>query len=1444
SLDSDSEGALHLARAFEPATPRPPNEPEPPPGRGVRVALPNIAIGHIWVHGQMKGAPIIDADADAVHGQVAVNPIAGNKTGITIDVDKLHLAARALPNGANPHGDVTLHVALPSARGKDMGLEASFGGDVGGIPMTARASMDGERIDAVADVPHASSSQVRALVPNVPLNEDASVHAEAHGDLPHLATSAQVKVGKGTLHATGDITLGPTMSIEIAAEARHIDAHAFSDTHSDLSADLKASVKMGENGAPQGTYTLRLAHGTAAGQRVPAVRLGGQITASTITARGQVNEPGAPTDVSLTFHHQGKEPTVQFDVHTRLASLARIQRVGPVAEGSADVHANGTIALGRPSIDAHVEVHGKDIQRDDMKLESVTVEGRLSGPLANPFIDARLNGRELSVAGRHFRRANAQARGPVTAPVVAALLHGEPGSPRLEAEASLAFGDGITMRNVRLAVIDPAATVETRAERIHIGKGGVTAENTVVYGLGEPAAFHVQKTREGLRIQVHAKGIDIGRVARLVKFNQEDVRGGTVDADVELLAHRKGVDGTVVIAVNHAAIGPLKDGNAQFHGTFAGKQVTLALHAETDATGLLDINTSTLQLPGSPLDVAAWKHVTGKMHLDTRAHFERLAALLPASFPVEPTNGIVALEADVGRDSPDDEADVSLSVQTRDLAMTGKRPREFDAKGVEVVTPPPWHLAGVDFGFDANIDGKTGTTQITTSATSAADANTPLVALKMQSSLPYRDLVQSVLASQLTRVQDLIERAPLALSLEVPKRSIASLPELLGVRGYGGDVALNLNVAGTVRDPHLAFEARVHDLKPAKALHQPAVSSRVTARYDAGEAQAGVHVRLPEGEVATATLSGHGRFIDVLHPPKGEPAWDASAHVHIARFPLESIPSLSDRQVQGHLSGDIQLSDLHRAGAAHAQITIHDLRVGRAVYTAGQIALDVDDNPDKNVRASVRLEQSDGFAKVSATARANWGTRMAPALDATKPIQAEIKAVSFRAAALLPFAEPHLSELDGRLDADTRMTLAPTAGSGRSSMEGTVSLRDGTIEIPTMGERLSGLRAAVRMDKDGLVHIDGIEARTDEGRVQGDGTVRLDGLAFVGANASFRIARKEALPISLSGQEIGTTYGNLDLKAAMTADRKTMNVDVDIPSMHIEIPDRATHNVLDLDRAEKIRVGVYQAHNEFTVLPLGPQDLEAQESKTAQPTKMVIKVNLGRDVVVRRGTDISVQLEGEPTVTINSETKMSGQIRLLSGYLDVQGKKFEIETGTVTFTGPANNPTADITAGWTAPEGTRVYANFIGPIKTGKVNLRSEPAHSKSEIFAIIMYGSDPSGDEPSSQGADTSTQIAGVGGGLATQGLNKAIRGLTGSDFATVRVDTSNSANPRPEIEFQIARSISLQLATVFGRLPIDQPDRNFATVDWRFRRNWSVQTTVGDQGSTTVDLVWQKRY
>ena len=122
-------------------------------------------------------------------------------------------------------------------------------------------------------------------------------------------------------------------------------------------------------------------------------------------------------------------------------------------------------------------------------------------------------------------------------------------------------------------------------------------------------------------------------------------------------------------------------------------------------------------------------------------------------------------------------------------------------------------------------------------------------------------------------------------------------------------------------------------------------------------------------------------------------------------------------------------------------------------------------------------------------------------------------------------------------------------------------------------------------------------------------------------------------------------------------------------------------------------------------------------------------------------------------------------------------------------------------------------------------------------------HGANPT-PPPAGRQADGTTKAAvGLGGGIAAQGLTEALDDLAGIQ-AAARIDTTRSNNPRPEVELQVAPRLSVSFSHVIGTPPITEPDKNLASVDWRFRRNWSLETTVGDRGRATVDAVWQKRY
>ena len=158
-----------------------------------------------------------------------------------------------------------------------------------------------------------------------------------------------------------------------------------------------------------------------------------------------------------------------------------------------------------------------------------------------------------------------------------------------------------------------------------------------------------------------------------------------------------------------------------------------------------------------------------------------------------------------------------------------------------------------------------------------------------------------------------------------------------------------------------------------------------------------------------------------------------------------------------------------------------------------------------------------------------------------------------------------------------------------------------------------------------------------------------------------------------------------------------------------------------------------------------------------------------------------------------------------------------------------------------------MFADFVGPVETGRLTLRSEPALTESEILSLVVFGTvdgvNPAPAGAGGKGGATARAALSLGGGIAARGLTEAFDDLTGVR-ATARVDTTMPRNPRPEIQLHITPRVSIELARVIGTPPLYAPDKNLASIEWRVIRNWSLEATVGDRGTTRVDALWQKRY
>ncbi|NUO47672.1 MAG: hypothetical protein HOV80_02320 [Polyangiaceae bacterium] len=486
---------------------------------------------------------------------------------------------------------------------------------------------------------------------------------------------------------------------------------------------------------------------------------------------------------------------------------------------------------------------------------------------------------------------------------------------------------------------------------------------------------------------------------------------------------------------------------------------------------------------------------------------------------------------------------------------------------------------------------------------------------------------------------------------------------------------------------------------------------------------------------------------------------------------------------------------------------------------------------------SVALRQPDGRADIRASGMLEGSGSIFPKLSRTQPITLSLDAKSFRLHVLRPFVQGTADSLDGRVDANVKVTV--TRGGSDGKVDGAISIRDGVFSSPQIGERFNKIKGKITMNPWGTLRLEEFSAAAPTGRLTASAQAVFDGFALKTANAKLIIRQGESIPVTVQGVPMGRAYGIVTAAAATTPDKKRIDVKVNVPLLEVELPKSGGAKPQRLAADPHVRTGVRNGRT-FHPVALAPPP----KPKTRPAIEARVTVELGRQVRVRKTGLADVTLRGRLVLEADGETQVSGRIRVVRGELLLQGKRFIIDHAIVTFVGddPAN-PMVIATAYWDAPDSTRVFADFSGTPKNGKLTLRSDPSLTEDQIVALLMFGS-ADGSFGSGQPGSELAQGVSAGGGLITQGLNEVISDVTTADITT-RVDTSDSSNPKPEVAVQITSNISARLGVKVGVPgPGDNPDRATITFDWRFIRNWAVSAEVGDQGSTAVGVVWRFRY
>ena len=1397
-LESAANGDLEIADVFEPAQEGPPPPPDKSSG-SIDLSLSKIALRHAWVHGTLASVPVIDADLADLDARFEMNA-----ARTAVDVRRLRLNTRGLPSRQDLAAQLEAHLVLPVEHPDDArSASLSFVGRVGQADVNLTGKLDGAAAQAAL---HA------AVGPGV-------VDLNAAGALP---TDARPD-GEGTL----------------TVHARDVDARAFQGPASKVGVDVAVGARFNGAGMVRGSYDVRLLPGAVAAQQTPEATIRGEFTDNQVLGSAHVAEAGAPIDlhyeVGLAAPHG---PDIDFDVSTRAKDLQEIPQLRGALQGSAVVRATGRASLGTQTVRAKVGADLSSLRAGSISANHAAIAATVGGTFTAPRFGLNVTGRNLVLPSFEFPTFAASATGDLGEARVGLALDGVK-SPSVKLSASVAAAKAIAVRDLSMIVSRAKDAVSLRADSIKVDGSNVDATGIRLDGAGEPLTAEAHLRPGSLRAQANSAGLDLSTFARLAQGEHAEEKG-KLALDVDLAATPRSTKGHLSLDATDVSDGKeVQKLAAKVAATFSGRDADLDVSVDDPRLGALEVKTENVHLAAGALEPRAWTGATGKARARLDMDLAKVTAGAPAELPIRDATGRVRARFDVTRDDPHHRPALALHLVTEKLSFSTV-PDEIDnGDGTDTIIGKPFHTQDLDAHVVATLDGESGDTTLDADL---HDKVGSLLAFKAATKLP----VVQMLAG---RAKEALLATNVTLHAAVPMRSLDSLPPMLGTLPIRGAVGFNLDVSGTALEPQVHAEVQAKDLLDADDPTPIPIDLDAKLAYDGSTARLDATAATKQaGKVMDASAVLNVSASEALQGD-GAPAWEANADVKLHELPIGAVADFVDQAIDGNVSGEVSLHDLHRAGALDAKLDLDHLVVSNAQFSSAHATATVRDGIAK---AAMRIDQPDqGFADLAANAAITWGAEIAPALDTTKPLAVKFKAKNFRAAAAAPFLQGSVSELDGLINADTTLHIKPGFKDG--SMEGAILVDKGRFDSPAVGEEFHDLKARIFMKPWGQWNVSELSARGTSGRFSASAFAKVDGFHLLGGEAHLRIPQGDKLPLTLQGSALGNAYGAIDATATMSKNGKELAIDVKVPDFHVDLEDAVAHPVQSTDPNPTIRVGVHGKDGRLDLLPYDgtkplPQKPVEKEAPTTPPLAIHLTTHLGPDLEIRRGTMLRVYVTSGPVVDVGAETRISGAINLPRGYVELQGKRFQIEKGTVNFTGQTpDNPVVIATASYEAADGTKVFADFVGPVKTGKLTLRSEPALGQNEILALLLFGSADGTfgqSAPPSQQGNTGTQAASLAGGVVTEGLNKAISGISGVDVQT-KVDTSENGDPRPEVEVALSRKVSATVIYNLGVPPPGQnPDDTLLMVDWRFHKNYSTEATLGDRGTTILDLAWKYRY
>src|SRR5213596_3668532 len=435
------------------------------------------------------------------------------------------------------------------------------------------------------------------------------------------------------------------------------------------------------------------------------------------------------------------------------------------------------------------------------------------------------------------------------------------------------------------------------------------------------------------------------------------------------------------------------------------------------------------------------------------------------------------------------------------------------------------------------------------------------------------------------------------------------------------------------------------------------------------------------------------------------------------------------------------------------------------------------------------------------------------------PLELELRADHLDLTALRALAPHVIRRSAGLATVDLRVTGTRAAPRpvGRLALDG------GTLELVDTGLPYEELRARIAANGT-VLDVQELHARAGDGTVDGSGHLDVAPggplpLALTLRFDRFLALRREAVEAAVSG--------TLAARGALTAPEVNGALDVEhavlrpagLPSTPQPLQPNPTITVVGLEEP--------------------PAPVAAEPPGLPAPLALAVTIRIAHDASVRR-SDANIALGGELALAKapGEPPHVTGQVRLLHGWFEFQGRHFEIKEGTITLGGGTPpKPVFDVTAGYRTPA-YRIVVHITGSADKPNLVFSSDPPLEQADILSVILFGK-PAHELGRGQSVALQQQALQIATGYVVPELRNSVMNVLGLDTLEVAFPDRTEAPGQVRVGRYVGQDVLISLGQEFGTRVAQ-----VAGVEYAVGANVSVRASTSTRGASAVDLIWQRRY